>query len=123
MSKKLAFKLRIWRQNGPNANGYLKDYDVKDVAPEQSFLEMLDVLNQELIRRIKAVKALDARVRHTRLKPQTIRPQADRYSHGLALDRSPRRPRTPRQWSLASHRSAVRSSPRASAWACGWSRG
>ena len=81
------------------------------------------VLNQELIRRIKAVKALDARVRHTRLKPQTIRPQAGRYSHGLALDRSPRRPRTPRQWSLASHRSAVRSSPRASAWACGWSRG
>ena len=33
-----------------------------------------EVLNQELIRRIKAVKALDARVRHTRLKPQTSRP-------------------------------------------------
>ena len=33
-----------------------------------------EVLNQELIRRIKAVKALDARVRHTRLEPQTSRP-------------------------------------------------
>ena len=37
-----------------------------------------EVLNQELIRRIKAVKALDARVRHTRLEPQTSRPQAGR---------------------------------------------
>lgn len=37
-----------------------------------------EVLNQELIRRIKAVKALDARVSHTRLKPQTSRLRAGR---------------------------------------------
>lgn len=42
------FKLRVWRQNGPNAEGRFEDYSVKDVTPDMSFLEMLDVVNDEL---------------------------------------------------------------------------
>jgi succinate dehydrogenase iron-sulfur subunit len=41
--------LKIWRQAGPNASGRLVDYTVEPVSPDMSFLEMLDVLNEQLI--------------------------------------------------------------------------
>ena len=47
-SKTMKFNLKIWRQAGPNAAGKLVDYVVEDVIPEMSFLEMLDVLNEQL---------------------------------------------------------------------------
>ncbi len=42
--------LFVWRQAGPNAVGKLEEYQAKDVSPDQSFLEMLDDVNEELIR-------------------------------------------------------------------------
>ncbi len=42
-------KLKIWRQKDANAKGKMVDYPVSDVSPDMSFLEMLDVLNEELI--------------------------------------------------------------------------
>ena len=48
MSGDLNLTLKVWRQSGPNAKGELKTYKV--VANEHmSFLEMLDVLNEQLI--------------------------------------------------------------------------
>ncbi|GAA0490949.1 succinate dehydrogenase/fumarate reductase iron-sulfur subunit [Streptomyces olivaceiscleroticus] len=41
--------LRIWRQSGPDDAGRMTEYDVRDISPEMSFLEMLDTLNEELI--------------------------------------------------------------------------
>ena len=41
--------LKIWRQAGPTAKGELVTYEVKDISPDMSFLEMLDVLNEQLI--------------------------------------------------------------------------
>jgi len=41
--------LKIWRQAGPNATGKLVTYRLDDVSPDMSFLEMLDVLNEQLI--------------------------------------------------------------------------
>lgn len=41
--------LKVWRQDGPNAKGSMKDYPVKDVSPDMSFLEMMDVLNEDLV--------------------------------------------------------------------------
>ena len=41
--------LHIWRQPGPDKPGRMVRYDVKDVNEHSSFLEMLDVLNQDLI--------------------------------------------------------------------------
>jgi succinate dehydrogenase / fumarate reductase, iron-sulfur subunit len=41
--------LRIWRQKGPAARGELASYPVDGVSRDQSFLETLDVLNQQLI--------------------------------------------------------------------------
>ena len=41
--------LKIWRQKGANDKGKMVDYQIADVSPDMSFLEMLDVLNTELI--------------------------------------------------------------------------
>ena len=41
--------LKVWRQSGPNAPGELVDYLAEHVSPDMSFLEMLDVVNEELI--------------------------------------------------------------------------
>ena len=51
MSDKNSFsiKLKVWRQKGPNDKGELVTYDLHNVSPESSFLEMLDQLNEELI--------------------------------------------------------------------------
>ena len=35
--------LHVWRQAGPDAPGRFETYDVPDVSPDMSFLEMLDV--------------------------------------------------------------------------------
>jgi succinate dehydrogenase / fumarate reductase iron-sulfur subunit len=42
-------KLKIWRQEGPNDQGRMVDYQANNVSEDMSFLEMLDVLNEELI--------------------------------------------------------------------------
>lgn len=41
--------LKIWRQKNANDKGRLVEYPVSDVSPDMSFLEMLDVLNDELV--------------------------------------------------------------------------
>ncbi|MEO6793726.1 MAG: succinate dehydrogenase/fumarate reductase iron-sulfur subunit [Mycobacterium sp.] len=40
--------LRIWRQKGPDQPGAMVTYPVRDISPDMSFLEMLDVLNERL---------------------------------------------------------------------------
>ena len=41
--------LHVWRQRGANASGDFERYVAKDVNEHMSFLEMLDVVNEELI--------------------------------------------------------------------------
>ncbi len=41
--------LKVWRQSGPNDKGRMETYPVADVSPDMSFLEMMDVLNNQLI--------------------------------------------------------------------------
>jgi succinate dehydrogenase / fumarate reductase, iron-sulfur subunit len=43
------FQLRIWRQPSAKSRGKLVDYDVRDISPNTSFLEMLDILNEKLL--------------------------------------------------------------------------
>ena len=40
--------LRVWRQAGPEAPGEFRTYQVKGISEEASFLEMLDILNEQL---------------------------------------------------------------------------
>ena len=48
-AKKLNLTLKVWRQKNGNAKGSLETYPLKDISPDSSFLEMLDILNSELI--------------------------------------------------------------------------
>ncbi|MDA1028697.1 MAG: succinate dehydrogenase/fumarate reductase iron-sulfur subunit [Bacteroidetes bacterium] len=43
-------KLKVWRQAGPKAQGRFETYTVPDANPHMSFLELLDVLNEQLIK-------------------------------------------------------------------------
>ena len=45
----MKLKLKIWRQKNAEEKGKLVNYDIENVSPDMSFLEMLDVLNNQLI--------------------------------------------------------------------------
>ncbi|MEE3034416.1 MAG: succinate dehydrogenase/fumarate reductase iron-sulfur subunit [Bacteroidota bacterium] len=42
-------KLKIWRQKKSDSSGEMVNYNISNVSPDMSFLEMIDVLNNELI--------------------------------------------------------------------------
>jgi succinate dehydrogenase iron-sulfur subunit len=48
MEKLINLTLKIWRQKNAKSSGKMVEYHVKDVSTEMSFLEMLDVLNEDL---------------------------------------------------------------------------
>jgi succinate dehydrogenase / fumarate reductase iron-sulfur subunit len=56
----LTLNLKIWRQAAPDAPGRLVDYKVTDISPDMSFLEMLDVVNEQLIARGEEPIAFDS---------------------------------------------------------------
>ncbi|HQU09527.1 MAG: succinate dehydrogenase [Verrucomicrobia bacterium 21-51-4] len=51
--------LKIWRQANQSAEGTFKRYELNNVSAEASFLEMLDLLNEELIERNEEPVAFD----------------------------------------------------------------
>lgn len=44
----MRLKLKIWRQKNSQNKGEMVSYDINNVSPDMSFLEMMDVLNEEL---------------------------------------------------------------------------
>jgi succinate dehydrogenase iron-sulfur subunit len=46
----MTLHLKVWRQAGPGVAGRLVDYTATGISPDMSFLEMLDVVNEGLIR-------------------------------------------------------------------------
>lgn len=49
MSRAMNLVLNVWRQKGANAPGQFVRYEAKNVSDHMSFLEMLDVVNEELL--------------------------------------------------------------------------
>ena len=49
-NEKMTLYLKIWRQKSPNTPGEMVPYTVHNITPHMSFLEMLDVLNEQLIK-------------------------------------------------------------------------
>lgn len=45
----MTIHLKYWKQNGPNDQGHFEEYTLDSVNEHMSFLEMLDVLNEELM--------------------------------------------------------------------------
>jgi succinate dehydrogenase / fumarate reductase iron-sulfur subunit len=56
----MKFRLRIWRQPDRESKGELVDYEARDIAPDTSFLEMLDIVNDELTERGEEPIAFDS---------------------------------------------------------------
>ena len=50
MSNSMNITLKVWRQAGPDAKGGFETYQVPDANEHMSFLELLDVLNEQLIK-------------------------------------------------------------------------
>lgn len=55
----MKFTLNIWRQKNAKTKGYFETYHVDNISPDTSFLEMLDILNDDLIREGKDPVAFD----------------------------------------------------------------
>lgn len=52
--------LKVWRQAGPNAPGRLVNYAAANIHPDMSFVEMLDVVNDDLTRKGEEPIAFDS---------------------------------------------------------------
>ena len=55
----MKLNLKIWKQAGPNAKGKMVDYQIDGVEGDMSFLEMLDLLNENLINKDEEPIAFD----------------------------------------------------------------
>jgi succinate dehydrogenase / fumarate reductase iron-sulfur subunit len=53
------FTLKIWRQKNKDSKGSFKTYTVQGISPDASFLEMLDVLNTDLVKKGEEPVAFD----------------------------------------------------------------
>ncbi|WP_299054526.1 succinate dehydrogenase/fumarate reductase iron-sulfur subunit [uncultured Polaribacter sp.] len=51
--------LKIWRQKDANSKGQMTDYQISDVSDHMSFLEMMDVLNEQIINKGEEPVAFD----------------------------------------------------------------
>jgi len=49
--KKITVNLRIWRQGQKEKSGQFVNYSIGNISPDSSFLEMLDLLNEDLIKK------------------------------------------------------------------------
>ncbi len=56
----LSFTIKVWRQKGPSDKGQMVSYPIERIRPEMSFLEMLDILNNELQRQDEEPIAFDS---------------------------------------------------------------
>ncbi len=60
MEKGMNLTLIVWRQKDAKSTGSFATYDARDVNPDMSFLEMLDVVNDDLIKRGQEAIAFDS---------------------------------------------------------------
>ena len=53
------FTLKIWRQENARAKGKFDSFNITGISPDTSFLEMLDILNEQLVAEDRETIALD----------------------------------------------------------------
>ena len=54
------FTLHVWRQKSARDEGRMVTYEARGITPDMSFLEMLDVVNQELVEKCEETIAFDS---------------------------------------------------------------
>ena len=58
-AKEMTLNLKVWRQNGAGDKGHFEDIKAEGVSPDSSFLEMLDIVNNDLVKEGKEPIAFD----------------------------------------------------------------
>lgn len=58
-TEKMKINLKVWRQKDGKSEGAMKDYSLDSVSPDMSFLEMMDVLNENLVKKGEDAIAFD----------------------------------------------------------------
>ena len=51
IKKSIDLKLKVWRQKNSQSEGKFETYEAKAVSPDASFLEMLDTVNEDLVKK------------------------------------------------------------------------
>ncbi|GMO34829.1 MAG: hypothetical protein Pg6B_05090 [Candidatus Azobacteroides pseudotrichonymphae] len=59
MDRDINISVRVWRQKCPKAKGFFETHRLNNISGSTSFLEMLDILNEQLIREGKEPVAFD----------------------------------------------------------------
>ncbi|MCU4156575.1 succinate dehydrogenase/fumarate reductase iron-sulfur subunit [Carboxylicivirga sp. A043] len=59
MENNISLTLKVWRQNGPKDKGRFETYKLDKVSTDSSFLEMMDILNEQLVNEGKEPVAFD----------------------------------------------------------------
>jgi succinate dehydrogenase / fumarate reductase iron-sulfur subunit len=59
MEKNINITIKIWRQNGPKEKGRFEIFQLNNISTDNSFLEMLDILNEQLVNENKVPVAFD----------------------------------------------------------------
>ena len=71
MAKNISFTIKFWRQNGPKEKGHFDTHEMKNIPDDTSFLEMLDILNEELINEGKDPELIKEPLEYEAIKVQT----------------------------------------------------
>lgn len=58
-TEKMKINLKVWRQKDGKSEGTMKDYSLDNVSPDMSFLEMMDTLNESLVKKGEDAVAFD----------------------------------------------------------------
>ncbi|MCK6595926.1 MAG: succinate dehydrogenase/fumarate reductase iron-sulfur subunit [Bacteriovoracaceae bacterium] len=58
-TQKMKINLKVWRQKDNKTAGAMKDYSLDNVSPDMSFLEMMDTLNETLVKKGEDAVAFD----------------------------------------------------------------
>ena len=59
MEKSINITVKVWRQNGPKEKGRFETFQLNNISTGNSFLEMMDILNEQLINENKIPVAFD----------------------------------------------------------------
>ncbi len=59
MEKSINIKVKVWRQAGPKVKGMFETYELNNISTDASFLEMIDILNEKLVKEHKEPIAFD----------------------------------------------------------------
>ena len=56
----MRFTLHIWRQENSDSKGFIETHEIEGISEEMSFLEMLDLLNENLIKQGRDAVTFDS---------------------------------------------------------------